>query len=342
MGVGILGAGNFAQSTLLPALKSISEVSLVGVCSATGPRSRHVAEKFGFSYCTHSDSEILNDANIEAVVIATRHHLHSRQVLEGLSAGKHVFCEKPLCFTEDDLRAIVCAAAQNPRLLLMTGFNRRFAPMALELKKFVSQIHEPLAIHYRVNAGFIPHDHWVNDPEQGGGRILGEMCHFVDCLCFLTDSCPIEVRGEVLGNPGQYSTDNVLATLKFPNATVGTISYLANGDRSTSKERIEIFGGGSVAVVDDFRRLELVRHGRKQVTRSRWRQDKGHRAEMRAFIDGVRGISAAPIPFEQIVGSTLTTIRLHNSCQLGEPARVDVGEFMAAALDGCKEKGSEC
>jgi predicted dehydrogenase/threonine dehydrogenase-like Zn-dependent dehydrogenase len=342
VGIGILGAGNFAQSTLLPALKSISEVSPVGVCSTTGPRSRHVAEKFGFSYCTPSDSEILNDANIGAVVIVTRHHLHSRQVLEALSAGKHVFCEKPLCLTEDNLRAIVHAAAQNPRLLLMVGYNRRFAPMALELKKFVSQIQEPLAIHYRVNAGFIPQDHWVNDPEQGGGRILGEVCHFVDFFCFLTDSCPIEVRGELLGNPGQYSNDNVVATLKFANGTVGTISYLANGDKSTSKERIEIFGGRSVAVVDDFRRLELVRHGRKRVTRSRWRQDKGHRAEMRAFIDGVRGISAAPILFEQIVGSTLATIRLHNSCQLGEPARVDVGEFIAAALDDCKEKGSEC
>ena len=338
VGIGVLGAGNFAQGTLLPALKSISEVSLVGVCSATGPRSRHAAKKFGFSYCMHSDSEIVNDANIGTIVIATRHHLHSRQVLEALSAGKHVFCEKPLCLTEPDLRTIVRAAAENPHLL-MVGFNRRFAPMAVQLKKFVSSIHEPLAIHYRVNAGFIPPDHWVNDPDQGGGRILGEVCHFVDFLCFLSDSTPIEVRGELLGNSGQYSNDNVVATLKFANGTVGTISYMANGDKSASKERIEVFGGGSVAILDDFRCLELVSHGRKQVMRSRWRQDKGHRAEIRAFIDAVRGKAAAPIPFERIVGSTLATIRLRNSCQVGEKVRVDVADFMAAAIADRNERG---
>jgi predicted dehydrogenase/threonine dehydrogenase-like Zn-dependent dehydrogenase len=343
-GIGVLGAGNFSQSTLLPALKSISEVSLVGICNATGPRSRHAAQKFGFSYCTHSDSEILNDPNVGAVVIATRHHLHSRQVLEALSAGKHVFCEKPLCLTESELCDIVRAAARDPQLLLMVGFNRRFGPMALELKKFMFGVEEPLAIHYRVNAGFIPPDHWVNDPEQGGGRILGEVCHFVDFLCFLTDSCPIEVRGELLGNSGRYSMDNIVATLKFANGTVGTISYLANGDKCASKERIEVFGGGSVAILNDFRHLELVRHGRKRVMRSRWRQDKGHRAEVRAFIEAMEGNAVAPIAFKQIVGSTLATIRLHNSCQIGEAAGVEVAEFMAAALDDCKERGTagEC
>ena len=342
--IGMLGAGNFAQSTLLPVLKSISEALLVGVCNSTGPRGRRAAEKFGFSYCTHSDSEILNDANVDAVVIATRHHLHSRQVLDALTAGKHVFCEKPLCLTESELRDVARTAAHNPQLLLMVGFNRRFAPMAVQLKKFVSEIHEPLALHYRVNAGFIPADHWVNDPEQGGGRILGEVCHFIDLLCFLTDASPIEVRGEVLGNPGQYSTDNVVATLKFANGTVGTISYLANGDRSVSKERIEVFGGGSAAILDDFRRLELVRHGRKRVMCSHLRLDKGHQAEMRAFVDAARGKAGAPIPFEQIVGSTLATIRLHASCQVGEPVSIDVSDFMIAAIDDSKGKGTagEC
>ncbi len=344
VGIGMLGAGSFAQSTLLPALKSISEVTLVGVSSATGPHSRRAAENFGFSYCTDSDSEVLNDANVGAVVIATRHHLHSRQVIEALTAGKHVFCEKPLCLTESELGAIARNAAQRPHLRLMVGFNRRFAPMAVQLKKFVSEIHEPLAIHYRVNAGSVPADHWVNDPEQGGGRILGEVCHFVDFLCFLTDSCPVEVRGEVLADAGRYSMDNIVATLKFGNGTIGTISYLANGDRSASKERVEIFGGGSVAILDGFRRLESMRHGRRQVMRSRWRQDKGHRAEMRVFVDAARGKAEAPIPFEQIAGSTLATIRLHTSCQIGEAISVDTREFMAAAIDDPKGKGTagEC
>ena len=196
--------------------------------------------------------------------------------------------------------------------------------MAVEMKQFLSEIHEPLAIHYRVNAGYIPADHWVNDPEQGGGRILGEVCHFVDFLCFLAGACPIEVQAQIVGNPGQYSMDNVVASLKFANGTLGTISYLANGDKSASKERVEVFGGGSVAILEDFRRLELVRNGRKQITRARWGQDKGHKAEMQAFVDALRGKTPPPIPFEQVVGSTLATLRLQNSCQTGQPLTVEL------------------
>jgi len=215
---------------------------------------------------------------------------------------------------------------------LMVGFNRRFAPMAVQMKQFLSAIHEPLAIHYRVNAGYIPADHWVNDVEQGGGRILGEMCHFVDFLSFLADACPVEVQAQTVGNPGQYSADNVVASLKFANGTLGTISYLASGDKSASKERVEVFGGGSVAILEDFRRLELVRNGKKEIHRARWGQDKGHKAEMHAFIAALRGKTAPPILLEQIVGSTLATLRLQNSCQTGQSLRVQLGEFVASAL----------
>ncbi len=183
---------------------------------------------------------------------------------------------------------------------------------------------------------YIPADHWVNDPEQGGGRILGEVCHFVDFLCFLAGARPVEVQAQTVGNPGQYSMDNIVASLKFANGSLGTISYLANGDKSASKERVEVFGGGSVAILEDFRRLELVRNGRKQITRARWRQDKGHQAEMQAFVDALRG-KTPPIPLEQIVGSTLATLRLQNSCQTGQPLTVDVTEFVASAL---REKSS--
>jgi predicted dehydrogenase/threonine dehydrogenase-like Zn-dependent dehydrogenase len=340
VGVGVLGAGNFAQATLLPALKSNTHVSFVGVCNATGPRSRSAAEKFGFQYCADSEEEILHDSNVHAVIIATRHHLHAAQVLAATGAGKAVFCEKPLCLTEEELAAIVrVRAAQEDAPPLLVGFNRRFAPMAVRLKEFVSEIHEPLAIQYRVNAGYIPADHWVNDLEQGGGRILGEVCHFVDFVCFLAGSCPVEVQARTLGNAGQYSGDNVIASLKFANGTLGTITYLANGDKAASKERVEVFGGGSVGILEDFRTLERVRHGRTQVTRSRWRQDKGHRLEMHAFIDAARGMTAAPIPVEQIVGSTLATLRLQNSCQTGEPQAVALGEFVASALH-CIPDGS--
>jgi len=214
----------------------------------------------------------------------------------------------------------------------MVGFNRRFAPMAAQLKQFLNEIHEPLAIHYRINAGYIPADHWVNDPEEGGGRILGEVCHFVDFLCFLAGTAPVSVHGHVVGNPGPYSMDNIVATLKFPYGTLGTISYLANGDKSASKERIEIFGGASVAILEDFRHLELVRRGRRQITRARAGQDKGHKAEMRAFVESALGHAPPPIRFEQIAGSTLATLRLQNSCQIGEPLPVDVNEFITQAL----------
>ncbi len=332
LGLGVLGAGNFAQLTLLPALKEIAGVSWIGVCNATGPRSRSAAEKFGFSYCSNSESELLQDASVNAVLIATRHHLHASQSLAALRAGKAVFCEKPLCLDEEELASLVSVAANENTPLLMVGFNRRFAPMALQMKKFLSQIHEPLAIHYRVNAGYIPADHWVNDPEQGGGRILGEVCHFVDFLCFLADACPLEVQAQTVGNPGQYSLDNVVASLKFPNGTLGTISYLANGDKSASKERIEVFGGGSVAILEDFRRLELVRNGRKQILRARWVQDKGHKAEMRAFVDAVHGKTPPPLSLEQLAGSTLATLQLQNSCQVGQPLTVDLNAFLASAL----------
>jgi predicted dehydrogenase/threonine dehydrogenase-like Zn-dependent dehydrogenase len=332
IGLGVLGAGLFAQNTLLPALKAIPRVSFIGVCNATGPRSRNAAEKFGFSYCSNSEAQLLQDPQVKAVLIATRHNLHASQSLAALRAGKAVFCEKPLCLSESELAALVCQSADHHAPLLMVGFNRRFAPMAVQLKQFLSEIHEPLAIQYRVNAGYIPPDHWVNDPEQGGGRILGEVCHFVDFLCFLAGACPIEVQAQTVGNSGQYSMDNVVATLKFANGTLGTISYLANGDKSASKERVEVFGGGAVAILEDFRRLELIRNGRKQTTRARWRQDKGHQAEMQAFVDALLGKTPAPISFEQIVGSTLATLRLQNSCQSGQPLTVELSEFVATAL----------
>lgn len=345
-GVGVLGAGNFAQTTLLPALKGIPGVSLVGVCNATGPRSVAAAKKFGFQYCTGAEKQILSDPKVNIVIIATRHHLHAKQVLAALRADKAVFCEKPLCLTEGELAVIVAAvlspeADKSATPPIMVGFNRRFAPMAVALKQFVSEIHEPLAIHYRVNAGYLPPDHWTNDPEQGGGRILGEVCHFVDFVGFLAGALPMEVECRSVGNDGRYSGDNIVATLRFANGTLGTITYLANGDRAASKERVEVFGGGSTAILDDFRTLELVRHGHKKITRARWKQDKGHEHEMQAFIAAVQGKAVVPIPFEQIVGSTLATLRLQASCQSGKPHAVDLREFVAAAVQSPADPDQE-
>jgi predicted dehydrogenase len=183
-------------------------------------------------------------------------------------------------------------------------------------------VREPLAITYRVNAGFLPADHWLNDPLQGGGRILGEVCHFVDFLCFLTNAAPVEVETRSLPNPGHYSNDNIVCSLRFADGGQATISYLANGDKSFSKERIEVFGGGSVAVLEDFRRLELVRGGKKRVFRSLLRQDKGHRAEWQAFVTALQTGAESPIPFREVVGTMLATFALEKSRCLGHSIAV--------------------
>ncbi|HXM21958.1 MAG TPA: bi-domain-containing oxidoreductase [Terriglobales bacterium] len=335
MAIGVLGAGNFAMSTLLPAIKRIRGVEWVGVCAANGSNARHAAEKFGFRYCATEEERILNDSGLNTVVIATRHHLHATQVLAAIAAGKNIFCEKPLCLSEIELAEIVRAHAnrisgRDP--ILMVGFNRRFAPMAIKMKAFLKPIQEPLVLHCRVNAGFISRDHWVNDPEQGGGRILGEVCHFVDFLTFLTGALPIEVQARSLTNLEPYSDDNAVISLRFANGSQGTISYLANGDRSYSKERVEVFGGGAVAVLEDFRCLELVRQGRKQTFRSRFRQDKGHRAELEAFAAAVRSRGEPPIPFDEIVSTTLATLRAAESRSAGQSVELNTTDFISSNL----------
>src|SRR5258707_4546054 len=180
----------------------------------------------------------------------------------------------------------------------MLDYTGRSAPMTARVRSFLTPVSEPLALHYRVNAGYLPPDHWVHDPEQGGGRILGEVCHFVDFLMFLCGSSPTEVRASSLENSGRYSGDNVVVSLRFANGSEGTIDYLANGDKSFSKERVEVFGGGAVAVLEDFRRLELVRHGKRQTMRARWRQDKRHRGACEALASVIRECQIDPIPFE--------------------------------------------
>jgi predicted dehydrogenase/threonine dehydrogenase-like Zn-dependent dehydrogenase len=329
--VGLLGAGGFAASTLIPAMKASSNTRLVTVCAATGAHAQHAARKFGFTNCTTEEADAVQNPKTSTVVVATRHHLHAKQVLAALAVRKHVFCEKPLCLSESELRSIArvyLAMTEAERPVLTVGFNRRFAAMTQRMKSFLAPISEPLALHYRVNAGALPRDHWVNDREQGGGRILGEVCHFVDLLMFLAGSPVKQVQARAVGGSQRYSGDNVLVSLSFANGSEGTISYLANGDRSFSKERIEVFGGGHTAVLEDFRRLELVRSGRTQTERSRWRQDKGHIAEWAAFANAVERKSAMPIAFEDLVCSTLATLRVDQALSTGERVAVDTMAFL--------------
>ena len=328
---GLLGAGNFAQGTLIPAMKRASGVRLVSMCASNGARAQATAAKFGFSACTTDEEAIFSDPQINTVVIATRHHLHAAQVVRALECGKHVFCEKPLCLTEDELEQIE-RAYRHAQNYLMIGFNRRFAPMAVTMKSFLAESGGPFSMHYRVNAGPLPADHWINDPEQGGGRILGEVCHFVDFLSFVCGSEPRMVRAESISRSG--NEQDLLVTINFGDGSIGTISYICNGDRAFGKERVEIFGGGCVAVLDDFRGLELSRHGRRRIVRSLLRQDKGHAAEWQAFAESIHAGAPCPIPFDEITSSTRTTIRIAESLRTGREEQIisSNAENMAAPL----------
>ncbi len=342
LGIGLLGAGQFAVSTLLPVMKKISGLSFVGVCAGTGVSAGHAAKKFEFQFATTDESELIHHPDIDTVVILTRHHLHARQVTAALKAGKNVFVEKPLCLNEAELGEIiqVYSAIRNPQSampLLMVGYNRRFAPMARILKGFLEGIEEPLIMNYRVNAGYIPPEHWVHDPDQGGGRVIGELCHFVDFLIFLAGSQPKKVHALSLPNDNRYRDDNLIAAIEFANGSLGTITYTANGDKRFPKERVEVFGGGSVAVLDNFRRLDLIRNGRRKVTRSWSGQDKGHRGEWESFSKSVLSRSASPIPPEEIVQGSLASfwlrdsLRAMNSLEAPDPGKLQENIFAARA-----------
>ena len=315
--LGVLGAGNFANAVLLPAIKKQKEVELVGIASAGGLHAQYSGRKFGFAYATSSEDEIINDPNINTVAILTRHHLHAELVLKVLQAGKHVFVEKPLAINHEQLSAINKLLLNSPDCILLTGFNRRFAPLVLKLKDFLGKRAEPMVMHYRLNAGYIPLNHWVHDPEQGGGRIIGEACHFVDLLSFLVGAAPVSVISHGLPDGGKYHEDVVNMTFTFPDQSIGVVSYLANGDRSFPKEHLEVFCNGRVAVLDDFHSLEMVCDGRRRVLRSRIRQDKGHVNEWLAFIQAIREGGEPPIPYEQIVGVTKATFAAVESIRTG-------------------------
>lgn len=320
--LGMLGAGNFASAVLLPVLKATASLELVGLATASGASARAAGTRFGFRYCSTDYQEVVCDSRINTVAVATRHHLHSQQVIAALTAGKHVFCEKPLCVSEDELRQIVSVyertRSSDVKPLLMVGYNRRFAPLAIRMRDFFQATEEPLMMQYRVNAGFLPPSHWTQSPEQGGGRVIGEVCHFIDFFVWLSGKCATSVYAAVLPNGGKYCDDNLAATLEFEDGSIGVITYVANGDKSFPKERIEVFGGGSVATLDDFRVLRTVRAGRSQIFRSRLRQDKGHHGEWGKFVKAICSGDSAPIRFGELVNVSLACFKILESLRQRE------------------------
>jgi predicted dehydrogenase len=231
--------------------------------------------------------------------------------------------EKPLAVTPGQLEDVIQALQSqtgNVQPILTVGFNRRFALLAVELQSFLAGRHEPLYMHYRVNAGYIPPNHWVHDPQQGGGRIIGEACHFVDFLSFLAGAAPASVYAHTLPDLGEYSGDNMSMTFTFPDGSIGVVDYLANGDKSFPKERLEVFCEGRVAVLDDFRSLELVKDGARRVIRKP--QDKGWLNEWIAFSRSIREAGQPPIPYEQLVGVTRATFATLESIRSGKVIEV--------------------
>lgn len=303
--LGVLGAGLYANTTLLPVIKNNKDFELVGIASSGGLHAQHSGKKFGFQYAASAEDEILNDPNINTVAILTRHDSHSDLVVKALKAGKHVFVEKPLAIDSKQLTAVTKSLSTTKGQLLTVGFNRRFSPLAQSLGAKLAARAEPLHAHYRVNAGYIPLDHWTQNPEQGGGRIIGEACHFIDLLTFLVGAPPVSVTAHALPDGGKYREDNLSMAFTFPDGSIGVVDYLANGDKSFPKERLEVFCEGMIAVLDDYVSLTTVKDGRKK--EERMSQDKGWREEMAAFARAIQGGNKPPIPYEQLIGVTRST-----------------------------------
>jgi predicted dehydrogenase len=312
-GVGFIGAGNFASTVLIPTFRDAG-ARLVVIASEKGVTAAHAGKKFGFESATADFDAVLSDPTVNTIVIATRHDAHATMVAAALRAGKHVFVEKPLALNEVQLEEVTRAyeeASAKGQIHLMVGFNRRFAPHAAKIHSLLAGSIEPKVFVMTVNAGAIPVTHWTQNPLVGGGRIIGEGCHFVDLLRFLAGSPITDVQARsVGGSPSDgIRNDKTTITLSFADGSIGSIHYLANGHKSFPKERLEVFCGGRILVLDNFRRL--TGYGWKGFRgENLWRQDKGHASEVAAFVSAVEKGGPPPIPFEELIEVSRTTIEI--------------------------------
>ncbi len=309
--IGFIGAGNFANGVLLPRIKK-SGVRLKSIVSSGGLSGMYAARRFGFEE-TFIDSKIVfADKEINTVFITTRHDSHAELALRALEAGKHVFLEKPLCISREDL-ARFNSFKPAPGQLFMVGFNRRFSPLSIKMKALLGAVPEPKCMIMTVNAGFVPADSWIHDPLTGGGRILGEVCHFIDLLRYLAAAPVVDVKASVMGEvPGlAVSEDKVSFTLTFADGSLGTVHYFANGHSSFPKERLEVFSGGRVLVLDNFRSLKGYGWPRFKKM-GLLQQDKGHSEEVKRFLQAVEGeeSDSALITVDEIIEVTETSFKV--------------------------------
>ena len=306
--VSVVGAGNYAGAVLIPAFRAAG-AQLMRIASAGGASSVHLGRKFGFAEATTDTAALLADPQADAVVVSTRHDTHAKYVLRTLAAGKHVFVEKPLALKLEELVLIEAAAKAQPTRCVMVGFNRRFAPQVVKMKQLLTGAPGPKTLVMTVNAGAIPANHWTQDPAVGGGRLVGEGCHFVDLLRFLTGSAIESFQVERMA---AATADTVSITLRFADGSLGTVLYLANGSKAFPKERLEVFAAGRVLQLDNFRKL--AGFGWPGFAKMNlWRQDKGQKACAAAFVQAVRSGGPSPIPLDELLEVGRVSIEIEKS-----------------------------
>ena len=321
--VGFIGAGSFAQSYLIPNVKSFG-ASLATVVTSRGITSKNVAEKFGFNGCSSDKKDVSENKNINTVFIATPHSSHADLVIHSLESGKNVFVEKPLAVSLEELHKIIDVKSKNDHPL-MVGFNRRFAPISISVKKEFESADEPLVVNIRVNAGFIPKDHWTQIPEIGAGRIIGEICHFIDLMQFFTNSDPVKVYADCIQSDNEKLKldDNIAIVVKFKNGSVGNLTYLANGDPSLPKELVEVFGAGKVGIINNFQNGSLHIGNKSKSLKS---TGKGHQQEIQEFLKAIKEGKDSPISFRSICLTTLTTFKIIDSLKTGLPQEIKLDD----------------
>jgi predicted dehydrogenase/threonine dehydrogenase-like Zn-dependent dehydrogenase len=327
LGIGFVGAGNYASLNLLPHLKGHKDVRLIGVVSATGLNARQKAEKFGFNYCGTEIKPLLDDPAIDTLFIGTRHGTHAEFTTRGLNSGKHVFVEKPMVVNEEQLDAVIKsyneANAKKPTAL-MVGLNRRFAPLVAKLKDAFNPS-DALQMIYRVNSGNIPTSTWLHEEDEGGGMLIGEMCHFIDLMQFVCGQRPATVYAQALRANSQKVSDydNLSIVIGFDEGSVGTLCYNTVGNSGYGKEYFEVFGGGVVAVLNDFRSLEIIKAGKPTRVKAA-NQDKGQSREIAETVKAFRSKGAAPIPFSELVAGMRVVFAARRSVLSGQPVALNL------------------
>ncbi|MDN4164633.1 bi-domain-containing oxidoreductase [Cytophagales bacterium LB-30] len=316
--IGIIGAGNFTSSTILPALKK-AKAPIKAIASAAGLSGTILAKKYGISQSTSDYQTMLKDAEIDSIFITTRHNMHASMATESLHAGKHIFVEKPLALNQEELNSVLNAQAKTGKNI-MVGFNRRFSPHVQEVKRALGNNSGPINVNATMNAGFIPADVWVHDMQVGGGRIIGEACHYMDLLVYLTGSPITRVCMSSLGEHPEDNTDNASILLQFKNGSNGVINYFSNGSKAYSKERVEVYSNERTAIIDNFRKTSFF--GFKKSSDLRTKLDKGHTNQFNKYVNFLKRGGEGLIPQSEIINVTLASFAAIKS--LKEKAWINV------------------